>query len=402
MLCARGMEGAIRANCIVDVWRYLAMGADVNSSVKIVHALHDPAVPGDLSSCSRDSVAQVSLLHLAIINCFKQCRTMIRSPQTANRVDIIVALLQYGANPDAVGTFFCYFRCKWMLRQSCSCVELAGLAKQHMEYVLGKDILDQVMGFMVAHRIRREVGINLFSDGQHDVVEFLEGFFRCARYVELVAERYGTWGHVRPSDLASAMHVDRLFGCVREERLLCRHCGAVVLCNYKREFVFCVRPRELRCVPMSITEMYFDNCGSDSSVGATALDCIVCCGRNDYDKQSRLLSAPNVLLIQVQRGNIMRAQQLVSTNQQQLLRYPVAVEEQLVIDGVDMDLLGAVYHNGNTIQLGQYSYLCRGPGGGFWYFDDDGSVQMRVDEVSYINPTEVLMVVYARREQVWA
>ena len=84
-----------------------------------------------------------------------------------------------------------------------------------------------------------------------------------------------------------------------------------------------------------------------------------------------------MLVIQVKRSpevveigeddNITCAKKLANIEQERLLRYPVAVEEQLTIEGVDMDLVGVVYHNGKTIQSGHYNCLCRGPGGRFWY-----------------------------------
>ena len=86
-----------------------------------------------------------------------------------------------------------------------------------------------------------------------------------------------------------------------------------------------------------------------------------------------------------------------------LLRGRVAVEEHLTLfDGCDMDLVGVVFHNGATIKTGHYTSLCRGPGGRYWYFNDDRSVKRREEEVAHILPREVYMLVYAKRRQEWS
>ncbi len=67
-----------------------------------------------------------------------------------------------------------------------------------------------------------------------------------------------------------------------------------------------------------------------------------------------------------------------------------------------MDLVGVVYHNGRTVHSGHYTCLCRGPGGGFWYYDDDHPRVKMSQEIAHIMPRQVPMVVYARREQRWS
>ena len=66
-----------------------------------------------------------------------------------------------------------------------------------------------------------------------------------------------------------------------------------------------------------------------------------------------------------------------------------------------MELIGVVYHNGATLRSGHYTCLCRGPGGRFWYYNDDYPVQKRGEEAAHIKPREVYMVVYAKRIQDW-
>ena len=49
-----------------------------------------------------------------------------------------------------------------------------------------------------------------------------------------------------------------------------------------------------------------------------------------------------------------------------------------------------------------WCWICRGPGGHFWYYDDDLPVQRRMEEPAHIKPREVYMAVYSKREQEWA
>ena len=97
-----------------------------------------------------------------------------------------------------------------------------------------------------------------------------------------------------------------------------------------------------------------------------------------------MVTAPNVLVIQIRRQEGVRAE--------------ISVEEQLELPGMPvMELVGVVYHNGANFQSGHYTCLCRGPGGQFWFYDDT-RVHKEYREVAHIKPRQVVMAVYCRRD----
>ena len=164
---------------------------------------------------------------------------------------------------------------------------------------------------------------------------------------------------------------------------------------------------------MTVEEMYYDYCGVQELLGDDGVECAGCGGqRTDHEKQGRIVSAPNVLVVQVKR-NPEGVDALQETGASDavpknvvgvgdLVRVSVSVEDRLSLPGgIDMELAGVILHNGATLRSGHYTCLCRGPGGGFWYYDDDFAVQKRYEEVAHIKPREVYMVVYARRRQEW-
>ncbi len=132
---------------------------------------------------------------------------------------------------------------------------------------------------------------------------------------------------------------------------------------------------------MTVSEMYFASCARVEDT----LRCGVCGVDTVHESQSRMFTAPNVLVVQVRR----RAGPRVA----------VGVEEQLDVPGLPvMELAGVVYHNGRTFQEGHYMALCRGPGGRFWFYDDNRPVLRRPEEVAHIRPRQVYMLVYCRRD----
>ena len=141
---------------------------------------------------------------------------------------------------------------------------------------------------------------------------------------------------------------------------------------------------------MTVAEMYLASC---AKVGM----CIACdrCGRStEHEEQRRICSVPNVLVVQLSRP---------SDAGGWLVREPVSVEERLVVQGLAaMELVGVIYHSGATVHSGHYTCLCRGPGGRFWFYDDDHPRVKMTQEVAHIKPRNVHTVVYARREQRWS
>jgi hypothetical protein len=131
---------------------------------------------------------------------------------------------------------------------------------------------------------------------------------------------------------------------------------------------------------ITTSELYLRSC-KPQKVDVDCQHCGVC---TVHDEQARVLSAPNVFLMQVRRTPGQR-------------RIPVYVEEQFDVPGFpSMELAGVVYHVPNMTG-GHYTALCRGPQGGFWYYDDSASGQRKREDVGQIKPREVYMVAYCRR-----
>ena len=269
-------------------------------------------------------------------------------------------------------------------------------------------VRNRVQPFFAVQRAR--VGAYFGDARQHDVVEFVEAFLARARDCDRAAGRYDTWGHVQLSDSPVATHADRLFGFVREERLQCRRCHGAVRTKYIRDFVLRVQPKRLEGGPMTVAEMYLEACAKERVE-------TLCEGRcqasTEHDKQSRMVTTPNVLIVQVQRnpvgaGSSERDAALAAGStdvigEGRLVREAVSVEERLTLHGgTEMELVGVVYHNGPTINSGHYTCLCRGPRGHFWSFDDDRYVEKMDREVAHIKASQVYMVVYAKRRQEFA
>ena len=177
-----------------------------------------------------------------------------------------------------------------------------------------------------------------------------------------------------------ATHVDRLFGFVEETRRRCTHCQGPVQAWYSSQRVLRVSPFASRGGPCTVTEMYLAGCAGQEE----GLRCPQC--QRQMMTQRRMHSAANVLVVQVRH--------LPGVS-----RVPVAAEEQLELPGLPaMELVGVVYHNGATFDSGHYTCLCRGPGGRFWFYDDDKPAVRVTDEVAHLKTRQVYMLVYCRQD----
>ena len=79
--------------------------------------------------------------------------------------------------------------------------------------------------------------------------------------------------------------------------------------------------------PLTVSEMYFASCAPEDQERY----CSHCKKNTSQDSQTRMLTAPNVLVVQVRRVAGVRV--------------PVAVDEQLDVPGLPtMELIGVVYH----------------------------------------------------------
>ena len=219
---------------------------------------------------------------------------------------------------------------------------------------------------------------------QHDVVEFLDRLFVAMCTAERAAGRCGAWAHVQ-SDRAVATQVERVFGFVHETRRRCTRCrNAPARCNYECERVWRMTAQQTEGAPLTISELYLASCALETDPTELVF-CGQCQANTVHVKQRRILSAPNVLLMQLKR---LPGQP----------RVPVCVEEQLNVPHLPlMDLAGVVYHHGKDTNSGHYTCLCRGTGGSFYYFDDEKEPVRENQEVGHVLPRAVYVVAYCRR-----
>jgi len=233
--------------------------------------------------------------------------------------------------------------------------------------------------FSVLARRRRHVDEVFHGSEQHCVIEFFDKFCDRARIAEISAGRFGYWGGLQIEN-PKATHVDRIFGFVLETRRRCTVCQ-LVRSWFASERVLRIEPAGVDGGPLTVAEMYYRSC----ALSEIDVECPVCAKFTKHECQSRMRSAPNVLVVQVKRGDGTRR----------------AVDAEVQLDMLDLaplELVGVVYHNGRTTKSGHYTCLCRGPGGRFWFYDDNQPVHPMDKDVAHIKPREVYMLVYCRRD----
>jgi hypothetical protein len=112
--------------------------------------------------------------------------------------------------------------------------------------------------------------------------------------------------------------------------------------------------------------------------------CPGCLVDKEHTVQVRVMTQPNVFIVQIQRP-------LGAT------RVPVAVEEQLELPGWSaMDLVGVIYHNGPSPVTGHYTCACRLANGRYAFFDDNSPAVFLSDEIGHIHQRLVTFAVYCR------
>ena len=229
-------------------------------------------------------------------------------------------------------------------------------------------------------RQRHLVSVEYADGGQHDAVEFLDRLLAQVRQVECSAGRHGQWEHVQVP-LQVATHGDRLFRSVREVRRRCTACvDGEVRSWFSAESVWPLVPECVEGGAVTVSEMYLKSCEAQMD----ELHCPACGVTTNHVSQARMLTMPNVLLLQVRR-------------EPGAVRVPVDVEERLELPGLPaMELAGVVYHYGATPQTGHYTCVCRGPGGRYWFYDDSRAVVLMQTEVSRVKPREVYLLAYCR------
>ena len=245
-------------------------------------------------------------------------------------------------------------------------------------------------------KYRAQVSAEFNNESQQDVFAFFGELVDRFKDREIAGGRFGIWGHVQEvhpmvtrGDRSFRLkhpvitHVDRIFRFVWETRRRCTRCQRV-RAWYVGDDVLKVRPQVRDGGPMTVSEMYLAACAynpKDEEMLCGSAECKN--AKVKHVSQCRMMTAPNVLVVQVQRDGGRRI--------------PVAVEEQLDLPGfASMQLIGVVYHNGPTIHSGHYTCLCRGPGGRFWFYDDERPVYRINEDVAHVKPSQVYMIVYAR------
>ena len=353
--------------------RLSAFGADTLFGAAVAA---QPASGGAVP-CSPSAVGIVALNGLEPGSWETVARVPLRGMTRAGNTCYVISVAQVLLRVPAVVEWMTRHNTDGCAQEQTTCV-LCALFHTYCQVLDGSCVRRSCLPVLAARRCLVD---DEFSDAeQHDIFSFFDAFLHRARSAEIDAGRYSFWGgvqHISPA----ATHVERLFGFVRETRRRCKACQGPVLSWFASEFVLRVETKEMRGGPLTISELYSASCAAQDQ----EFRCERCCRNTAHDCQTRVLTAPNVLVVQVVRGRGPRV--------------PVAVEEQLEIPGQpSMVLIGVVYHNGPTIDSGHYTCLCRGPGGRFWFYDDRNPVVRMDQEVAHIKPREVYMVVYGRRD----
>ena len=233
---------------------------------------------------------------------------------------------------------------------------------------------------------RTEVSAEFAGAEHQDACEFYNMFLARARERELNAMRFGRWDGVEHVDVPMATHAERLFGFVMESRWLCVECESSVRVWFQQSVLLQLRSRSLPGGPMTLNELYLDSCKGVGEANE-AQWCEFCQRNAVHRKQSRMVSAPNILVIEIVR-NMAGGRDLSG----------ITVEEQVQFDvpGMPMmDLVGIVYYRPLGPRTGHYMNVCRGSGGLFWFCDDGMPVQKVTGEIGHYRPHQVKMVFYA-------
>jgi ATP-dependent DNA helicase PIF1 len=239
---------------------------------------------------------------------------------------------------------------------------------------------------LVAHRSL--AGSRFGRGAENDVVEFLEGLLAEMARIELAAARAKIWPDMGDAGRSWCTQLDRLFAHVCEERSRCAGCGRVDV-KFTRSLVLAVAaPLEADRV-VGVTDLYIESCRRRPS-NRTLLCCGDCRVEGENAAQRRVVTTPNTLLVRV-RG---------AEPDGSVRRYAVEAEERLRLPGLDpLELVGAIFHEGKTLEGGHYTCASLGPDGNFWFFNDErppfrpGLAGLRERR------REVYLLVYARQSK---
>ena len=158
-------------------------------------------------------------------------------------------------------------------------------------------------------------------------MEFFQRFMEHVREGEVRAFRLAPWYGV--DGMYNVTHVERVFGFLMERRWKCTVCTSGGL-KVKRSCETFLRldDHTMEGGPMTLTELYYRECAKEQTTDGDEIQCDVSRGRTRHEAQTRAVTAPNVLVIQIRRRPGERAN--------------IAVEEQLELPGMPvMELPGA-------------------------------------------------------------
>ena len=161
-------------------------------------------------------------------------------------------------------------------------------------------------------------------------------------------------------------HVDRLFGFVVGQRAGCHACGAAGAVEQRFAFrhvleVFLPRPEDQDRVWTTTELCYLVSIDREVS---SRLECSRCGGSTVHRSQLRVVTAPNVLLIEPGRMAFAQSGRVVA--------YPVQPERELTLPGLGdrYELTGVVYRRGVRAETAKYHCVVKCDDGRWWRFED--------------------------------
>ena len=240
-------------------------------------------------------------------------------------------------------------------------------------------------------RLAEFPALSRFASGeQHDADDFMTSLLAALHMQEVDAGRFAVWSGLDGGE-GRASHVDRPFGFLQEQRLACDVCAAPGTCGsvtarcaaslvWRLPNPGLEEPKRV----WTTTGLYFRS----AAARGVEFDCPGCASRTGHREQVCLLSAPNVLILYVDR---------VLGGAGGVSRHLVQPELVLTLpgSGVSYELASIVYHRGVRVDSGHYYCLVRTSGAG-WHRFDDGHVRPFRGDVERSELRAVYMVVYTR------
>ena len=181
-----------------------------------------------------------------------------------------------------------------------------------------------------------------------------------------------------------ATHVDRMFGFLEERKQECANCKKVRtivsgMCLLRLPLP---ESREDRCE--LVNDLYLKYAYREAEEG---VECVNCGRVHPHKVQRRVVSQPNVLLVQVGRAVV---------GVEPAWKHRVRIEELLLLPGLHaMELTGVVFHTGMRAGVSHYLCASRGPSKKWWLFDD-GVCSLVGWDVSRMLPSSVYLLAYVR------